>query len=254
MPELTALWARLEAFTVGDPDAELGFARRLARENRWSAAFAERVVGEYKRFVYLAMEAGHPVTPSDEVDQAWHLHLLYTESYWHDLCRDLLGRPLHHGPTRGGEAEGAKFRDWYGTTLDSYRSHFGETPPPDIWPPSERRFGIAPYFRRINTAEHFVIPRRAVAGRARLAAAACLAFGLAGCATVLAQGDGGGVGAVVITVIALVLMVLVLTSIRPGGADRKKRDSDSGCNGLFGGSGCAFGGDSGCGGCGGCGS
>ncbi|MEK6230809.1 MAG: hypothetical protein N2A42_03075 [Luteolibacter sp.] len=33
---------------------------------------------EYKRFVALAMLAGHPVTPSEEVDQAWHLHLVYT--------------------------------------------------------------------------------------------------------------------------------------------------------------------------------
>ena len=31
---------------------------------------ARRVIREYKRFTFLAMEAGHPVTPSDPVDQA----------------------------------------------------------------------------------------------------------------------------------------------------------------------------------------
>jgi hypothetical protein len=93
-PSQSSLWNRLEAFTIGDPEASLGFAQRLARDSNWSLAFARRVIEEYKKFLFLAMEAGHPVTPSDEVDQAWHLHLVYTESYWNELCRDILPRPL----------------------------------------------------------------------------------------------------------------------------------------------------------------
>ena len=69
------LWQRIEAFRLGDPAAPLTFTRRLARENGWTQAFARRVVAEYKRFCYLAARAGHPVTPSDQADQAWHLHL-----------------------------------------------------------------------------------------------------------------------------------------------------------------------------------
>ncbi len=112
----------------------LSFADRLANENGWRASYADRVIEEYKKFLYLAMVAGHPVSPSEAVDQAWHLHLVYTRSYWDDLCRDVLGRPLHHGPTLGGAAEQAKHDDWYDRTLASYRRLFNAEPPGDIWP------------------------------------------------------------------------------------------------------------------------
>ena len=153
------LWARLEAFDLDAIGAALPFSQRLARDNGWSPAFARRVVLEYKRFVFLAATCGHPVTPSDEVDQAWHLHLVYTRSYWDELCGQVLGFALHHGPTRGGAAEGQKFGDWYARTLQSYQDAFGELPPADIWPPAAQRFGDAPYFRRVNLRRHWLLPR-----------------------------------------------------------------------------------------------
>jgi hypothetical protein len=105
------LWREIEALNLDDPAAQLTFTQRLARENGWTLNDARRVVNEYKKFLFLAACAGHPVTPSDAVDQAWHLHLVYTESYWTDHCREILGRPLHHGPTKGGRVERAKFYD-----------------------------------------------------------------------------------------------------------------------------------------------
>src|SRR5262245_63811110 len=107
------LYNRLMTFEIDEPGVELTFARRLARENGWDLLYAERVIAEYKRFLLLACEAGHVVSPSEDVDQAWHLHLTYTRSYWDGLCREVLGRPLHHGPTKGGAAEQAKFIDLY---------------------------------------------------------------------------------------------------------------------------------------------
>src|SRR5512138_3040100 len=89
---------RIQAFSFDEHECPLPFADRLARENQWSAAHAERVISEYKRFIFLAMVAGHPVTPSDEVDQVWPPHLIYTHSYWERLCAGVLGRPLHHDP------------------------------------------------------------------------------------------------------------------------------------------------------------
>ena len=59
---------------------------RLASENGWSREYAVRVMQEYRRFAFLAVAAGHPVSPSDAVDQAWHLHLVYTRSYWDEFC------------------------------------------------------------------------------------------------------------------------------------------------------------------------
>ena len=68
------LWARIQAHPLDQPDAVLPISRRLARENDWSQDFALGVIEEYRRFVFLAMVAGHPVTHSDQVDQAWHHH------------------------------------------------------------------------------------------------------------------------------------------------------------------------------------
>jgi uncharacterized protein (TIGR04222 family) len=160
-----ALWARLEAFDLDESGASLPLSARLARENGWEGEFAERVISEYKRFVWLAMRARHPVTPSDEVDQVWHLHLCYTRSYWDEMCGQILGAPLHHGPTRGGAEEGQKFENWYERTLESYRRFFGEEPPRDIWPPSAIRFGEATHFRRVNTRRVWLVKKPRVVCR-----------------------------------------------------------------------------------------
>jgi hypothetical protein len=150
------LWDRIQAFSFDAGPAAFPFWSRLASENGWSLSFAARAISEYRRFLYLAVVAGHPVSPSDHVDQVWHLHLLYTESYWDRLCRDTLGRPLHHHPTTGGAAERAKFDDWYGRTLESYQRVFRDEAPADIWPGPEARAGDDRY-QRVNAKRCWII-------------------------------------------------------------------------------------------------
>jgi uncharacterized protein (TIGR04222 family) len=133
-PEVQAMWEKLEGFQLDDTNAVFDFSARLAKENGWTRSYTQRVIQEYKRFLLMAMHAGHPVTPSEAVDQAWHLHLVYTRSYWEKLRRDILGRPLHHEPTAGGRGESAKFRAQYQQTLNSYRRLFGDPAPADVWP------------------------------------------------------------------------------------------------------------------------
>lgn len=155
-----ALWQRLADHEIGPADASLSFAARLARENRWSLAHAERVIGEYKRFCYLAMTAGQEVTPSDAVDQAWHLHLTYSRDYWQVFCPQGLGADLHHGPTRGGPVERDRFYRQYAATLAAYEAAFGEAPPGDIWPGAHRRFAVDPLGIRVNLLHDMVLQRR----------------------------------------------------------------------------------------------
>ena len=146
-------------FSLDDPSASLPFSARLAREQAWPLAYAARVGDEYKRFMLLAVAAGHPVTPSQEVDAAWHLHLIYTRSYWHDWCRDVLGKEIHHDPTAGGQREDEKFFDWYEHTLQSYRALFCEEPPTDIWPTSQQRFAEVASPRWVQRHTHWIFPR-----------------------------------------------------------------------------------------------
>lgn len=160
-PADAALWQRIADYHIGPADASLSFAARLARENRWSAAHAERVIGEYRRFCYLALTAGHEVTPSDAVDQAWHLHLTYSRDYWQRFCREVLRHDLHHGPTEGGPVERDRFYRQYAMTLAAYETAFGTAPPADIWPGAHRRFAVDPQGFRVNLLHDIVLTRRA---------------------------------------------------------------------------------------------
>ena len=156
----TDLWERIAAHDIGPSGASLTFAARLARENRWSLPHAERVIGEYRRFCYLAVTAGHDVTPSDAVDQAWHLHLTYSRDYWEVFCPDVLRADLHHGPTAGGPVERARYYRQYADTLAAYETAFGAAPPPDIWPAARRRFAVDPRGVRVNFFDVIVLRRR----------------------------------------------------------------------------------------------
>ena len=158
-PAQLRLLEQLREFRFEGNGVALPFHERLARDNGWSIGFTARAISEYRRFVFLAMVAGHPVTPSDQVDQVWHLHLLYTKSYWDRLCGDVLERPLHHEPTTGGESESHKFASWYARTLESYRQIFQEQPPEDIWPDERIRFGEDLQFQRVNTHRAWVVAK-----------------------------------------------------------------------------------------------
>jgi uncharacterized protein (TIGR04222 family) len=182
---------RIQNFVLDEPGAAEPFSRRLARENSWSEEYARRVVHEYKRFALLAVTVGHSVTPSDQVDQAWHLHLTYTDSYWQSFCREVLGKPLHHRPSRGGRDESRKFQRDYAATLRSYRQRFGSAPPTDIWPPLAQRFAARHRWARIDLAEHWIFPKPSLASLARStarlrrgsSAAAALGLWATGCAS-----------------------------------------------------------------------
>ncbi len=154
-----AVWQRLAPYIIGPGDASLDFVARLARENGWPRATADRVFAEYKRFVFLAVTEGGQMTPSDAVDQAWHLHLAYTRDYWDRFCPDVLGTLLHHGPTAGGTAETHRFFDQYARTIAAYAAAFGEDPPEDLWPPAEQRLRDDPRARRVHPRDGVIVPR-----------------------------------------------------------------------------------------------
>ena len=155
-PEQKELWNKIQNFELDDPESLLTFTTRLARENGWELIYTLRVVEEYKRFIFLLCVSEHPLTPSDQVDQVWHLHLLYTQSYWIEFCKNTIHREIHHGPTKGGKKEGDKYTDWYNKTKQFYEQVFAQTPPDDIWPLDSIRFNDI-NFQRINISKNWII-------------------------------------------------------------------------------------------------
>ncbi|WP_166040030.1 hypothetical protein [Sphingosinicella sp. YJ22] len=138
----TPLWQALAAMRIEREGAAATFARRLGRKQGWGKRHTYAVIEEYRRFLYLAATGDRPVTPSDDVDAAWHLHLTYTRHYWDELCGRILGRPLHHDPTEGGAAQQQHFIEQYAATLDRYERVFGVPPRGDVWrPPNDASGG-----------------------------------------------------------------------------------------------------------------
>lgn len=172
------LWRKLEETNLDAEDAPFPFSAKLARENGWSPEFATRAIQEYKKFLFLAVAGGHSVSPSDVIDQVWHLHLIYSEDYWKRLCPEVLGMPFHHRPATGRD-DAEVYEDWYARTLESYFRFFGP-PPSDIWPSPAERAARKEQFRRIDLERHWVIRKPKV--KVPLAGLGLAAVITAGCA------------------------------------------------------------------------
>lgn len=155
--------ARLEREPIDPPHARGYFERRLARENGWSSRHAARVIVEYKRFLWLAVGQQQAVTPSEAVDQAWHLHITDTLEY-RRFCDNALGRYLHHTPSRGEPDECARFAAQYARTLSLYRQVFDQDPPLDVWPKLPLRLRQPAEFVRVDLARCWTLPKPAWVG------------------------------------------------------------------------------------------
>lgn len=229
-----ALWSRIACFTPDDPQADFQFTDRLARENGWSKAFAAGAIEEYKKFVYLAAVSERHVTPSDIVDQVWHLHLTFTRSYWDMLCGGVLQKPLHHNPTKGGPAERARYRTQYAETLALYRSEFGCDAPQAFWPDAHARFAAAASQLWVDRRRHWVIPKPDWWGLAGVAFA-IVGVGTAGKAYAASESGLAGISSEDWSLLVVGFAVLVLLSAIGSAlerAGRKTKRDDRGDGGL----------------------
>lgn len=254
------IWKRLTQYQIDIQDAGLSFTARLARDNRWSQKFAKRVIDEYKKFVLLAKVAGHPVTPSDQVDQAWHLHLIYSDEYWNTFCKHILEYDLHHYPTQGGTTEGLKFRDWYAKTLDSYERVFGHSPPADIWPGLDARFRGITGFVRFNVSDYVLVKKSHLRRFLQLGLTTA-GVGLAAVAVAKPNSqESSNFGILLSFIIVCAVLIVIIKAL--AAHKNSKHDGGGGCGGggvggghssadSDGGSGCGSGCGGGCGGCGG---
>ena len=219
------IWDKLCAFSFDPTGATKLFEMRLAEEQGWSIEFARRAIEEYRRFLLLCATSGHACTPSEVVDEVWHMHLTFTRSYWEDLCPNVLGRPLHHEPGVGIAGENQKHRSAFQQTLRSYETTFRTSPPPAIW--------------KIKLADTKVKSKVNFDWRIGVVAAAALIA--VGCA----MGEGSNEAGPSLFVLAIVLggIILIVWAIVTAIRSRFYGGPGS-CNGAGCGGGCsAFGGD-----------
>jgi len=136
-------WRNIRDFALDKPNATYPFSRRLAEENDWTLAHALLVIREYKRFMYLCATSGYSVTPSLDVDEAWHLHQENTDSYWEEFCKKTLGKLFGHSPGNGSKEDDFKFEAVYERTLHDYTQVFGPPPREVFGTPPRTVWGIA---------------------------------------------------------------------------------------------------------------
>lgn len=96
----------------------------------WSDQFSSKALDAYKKFSFLAHISKEQVTPSQIVDEVWHLHILHTLAYrnFSAICENF----LHHHP--GMPNEQIKWNGQYLKTIYLYREVFREEPASSAWP------------------------------------------------------------------------------------------------------------------------
>jgi hypothetical protein len=154
-PEQERLYIKICNFELDDSSADFPFSAKLAWEYQWTDVYIYRAIREYKRFMFLAATNSQELSPSTVVDRVWHLHLLYTRSYWDEFCGKVLDKTLHHFPGLGSVDEGLKYYYQYCRTLDLYRRYFG-LPPGDIW--NQPKFkSEEPLFQWVNRHQYWLL-------------------------------------------------------------------------------------------------
>jgi hypothetical protein len=97
----------------------------------WEKSRALRATEQYRRWLWLnAVYGADHLSPSRDVDQVWHTHILDTRKYLEDCAAMFNGRFLHHNPYSGWESEAAEsaHQSDYRRTAELYAKHFGDIP------------------------------------------------------------------------------------------------------------------------------
>lgn len=232
-----SLWNRIQGFSLDAFDADFPFSKKLAKEENWSLEFTRKAIEEYKKFVYLCCILPKGASPSEIVDKVWHLHLIYTQNYWEDFCPNILKRPLHHHPSKGGLEERDKHHSWFENTLENYREVFQQEAPEEIWKELHKKNKVKSWFKKIAVFSPIF-----------------MVLLLYSCT------EGTGFTGLLVTAVVFVIIFILgaIGSIMGDHEvsdlhkkDKQNNDSGSSCSGA---SSCSGGGcGGGCGGCGGCG-
>jgi hypothetical protein len=106
----------------------------------WTAEFADKIIEEYRRFLYLTKKYKKPIVPSKLVDTVWHNHILDTHAYGPD-CQKVFGEFLHHFPYWGmrGEKDLSDLQNAWHDSINLYQNEFGRSVEQDfVWQEAAR--------------------------------------------------------------------------------------------------------------------
>lgn len=128
-----ALWQTVENYKL--PFGEEYVQYKL----KWQRAYCNLALSEYRRFAFLALISDSEITPSEAIDEVWHLHILHTQDYsqFGAACQHF----LHHWP--GMPTNRPQFNKQYEMTREMYRVVFGYDAPQAFWPLQKTSFDVS---------------------------------------------------------------------------------------------------------------
>lgn len=124
------LWLKLATMNLQGAEAMAPFMKMVEQQMGVSRDMATRVIEEYRKFLFLAMRAGHQVIPPGAVNDVWMMHLQNAQNYWEQMGKMITERPMAGG---FDPSAFAGLADPWKQTLESYEKIFGTKPPMDIW-------------------------------------------------------------------------------------------------------------------------
>lgn len=127
---LDPLWLKLNLMNAEGLQAFAPVMEMMQKQMGQNSEMAQRVIEEYRKFLFLAMRAGHQVIPPGPVNDVWMMHLQNAQNYWENLGQMIGQRPMAQGVGAQGFAS---MSDTWKATLESYEKIFGMKPPADIW-------------------------------------------------------------------------------------------------------------------------
>jgi hypothetical protein len=65
----------------------------------WDNHKIVQLIEEYRNFLFVAGTSKTECTPSAEVDEVWHQHMLFTRDY-REFCRTVFGKFIDHNPEK----------------------------------------------------------------------------------------------------------------------------------------------------------
>jgi hypothetical protein len=122
-------------------------AQRIAKLHNVPVDFAEGLIREAKRMLFLCIVSDASVAPSVRVDWAWHEMIMFTKFY-KAYC-EFLGAFIHHVPNPPDDEDEVeetwvdiqktlgqprKGSETYDLTKANYEKFFGMKPDPLFWP------------------------------------------------------------------------------------------------------------------------
>merc|ERR1711964_442295 len=129
-----------------------GMRLRLASKMGWTEERMHKTISEYFRFISLVMlhskgEMTLEVTPSQDIDETWHNHMLFTRSYISFCNKYNNGEYIHHQPSyrddgsRPGGFDASLSREEnnrillaaFRQTREAYKHAFGAEAPEEVW-------------------------------------------------------------------------------------------------------------------------